>query len=351
MPSRSADTASGALATPLDGVDLLLADLDGVVYAGPGALPYAVESINRAQESIRVGYITNNASRTADSVAEHLTELGLTVVGDDVVTSPQAAIVLLEELVPAGFDDPGRRGRGADVGRRGARLPRHAIRRGCAGGRDPGIPPERRLDRSRRGRLRAEGARRWRPRHPVGRDEHRLDDPAGARHGAGQRHARVGRPHGGRAAADRRRQARARDLRRRGRAVRRIQRPGPGRSARHRHPGREPRRHRLRPRSDRDRRAQAGAGGRRGFAADLPARRPARAVRAVSGAGRGARRAHRRPPVPLGGRGRAPRRQRGHHRRGRRSPDRLARAGTPRCGGRASRSTRSTSRRGYIRSP
>lgn len=88
--------------TPLDGVDALLADLDGVVYTGPDALPYAVESINRAQRDIRVGYITNNASRTADSVAEHLTELGLTVVGDDVVTSPQAAVVLLAELVPAG---------------------------------------------------------------------------------------------------------------------------------------------------------------------------------------------------------------------------------------------------------
>lgn len=88
--------------TPLDGVDLLLADLDGVVYTGADSLPYAVESINRAQQTIRVGYITNNASRTADSVAEHLSELGLTAVGDDVVTSPQAAIVLLEQLIPAG---------------------------------------------------------------------------------------------------------------------------------------------------------------------------------------------------------------------------------------------------------
>jgi HAD superfamily hydrolase (TIGR01450 family) len=88
--------------TPLDGVDLLLADLDGVVYAGADALPYAVESINRAQGEIRVGYITNNASRTPASVADHLSELGLTVVADDVVTSPQAAIVLLAELVPAG---------------------------------------------------------------------------------------------------------------------------------------------------------------------------------------------------------------------------------------------------------
>jgi glycerol 3-phosphatase-2 len=88
--------------TPLDGVDVLLADLDGVVYTGPNALPYAVESINRAQQSIRVGYLTNNASRTDVTVASHLTELGLTVAPDDVVTSPQAAMVLLRGLVPVG---------------------------------------------------------------------------------------------------------------------------------------------------------------------------------------------------------------------------------------------------------
>jgi HAD superfamily hydrolase (TIGR01450 family) len=88
--------------TPLDDVDVLLADLDGVVYTGPQALPYAVESINRAQQSVRVGYITNNASRTADSVAQHLSELGLRVAGHEVVTSPQAAIILLEQVAPAG---------------------------------------------------------------------------------------------------------------------------------------------------------------------------------------------------------------------------------------------------------
>jgi glycerol-1-phosphatase len=90
------------LATPLDGVDVLLADLDGVVYAGAEALPYAVESINRAQQTLRVGYITNNASRTDVSVAAHLSDLGLRVTADDVVTSPQAAIVLLADLIPAG---------------------------------------------------------------------------------------------------------------------------------------------------------------------------------------------------------------------------------------------------------
>ncbi len=88
--------------TPLDGVDLLLADLDGVVYKGAAAIPFAVESINRAAQSRRAGYITNNASRTANSVAEHLTGLGLRVAADDVVTSPQAAVRLLADAVPAG---------------------------------------------------------------------------------------------------------------------------------------------------------------------------------------------------------------------------------------------------------
>ena len=88
--------------TPLDGVDLILADLDGVIYTGRHAIAHAVESINAAAESIKVGYITNNASRTPASVAEHLNGLGLHVAPEDVVTSPQAAVKLLAGLVPFG---------------------------------------------------------------------------------------------------------------------------------------------------------------------------------------------------------------------------------------------------------
>ena len=89
-------------AAPLDGVDVVLADLDGVVYAGQRAIPHAVESLNAAAESVRVGYITNNASRTDASVAEHLTELGLHVQPSDIVTSPQAAVRLLAQHVAPG---------------------------------------------------------------------------------------------------------------------------------------------------------------------------------------------------------------------------------------------------------
>ncbi|WP_159499483.1 HAD-IIA family hydrolase [Microbacterium sp. 18062] len=88
--------------SPLDDVDTVLADLDGVVYAGAGALPHAVESLNRVAGTRRVGFITNNASRTDATVAAHLTELGLRVEPSDIVTSPQAAMRLLRARVAPG---------------------------------------------------------------------------------------------------------------------------------------------------------------------------------------------------------------------------------------------------------
>lgn len=87
---------------PLDGVDVVLADLDGVVYAGENAIPHAVEALVAAAERRRVGYLTNNASRTPQTVAGQLQALGLPAQPDDIVSSPQAAVVLLADLVPAG---------------------------------------------------------------------------------------------------------------------------------------------------------------------------------------------------------------------------------------------------------
>jgi glycerol 3-phosphatase-2 len=108
MVTRGSQTKSGRARvsegqqTPLDGVDLLLADLDGVIYRGADAIDHAVESVNRVAGRIPVAYVTNNASRTDASVAEHLRELGLDVHPADVVTSPQAAVRLLVGLVPTG---------------------------------------------------------------------------------------------------------------------------------------------------------------------------------------------------------------------------------------------------------
>lgn len=88
--------------TPLAGIRLVLADLDGVVYAGRAALPHAVDALVAAGAGRRVAYLTNNASRTAGTVAEQLRGFGLPVDAEDVVTSPHAAIGLLAELVPTG---------------------------------------------------------------------------------------------------------------------------------------------------------------------------------------------------------------------------------------------------------
>jgi HAD superfamily hydrolase (TIGR01450 family) len=88
---------------PLEGIDVLLADLDGVVYRGPRAIEHAVEALNGyAARGIRLGYITNNASRTDAAVAEQLAGFGLNTKADDVVTSPQAAVHLLREHVEPG---------------------------------------------------------------------------------------------------------------------------------------------------------------------------------------------------------------------------------------------------------
>ncbi|CAN5385329.1 HAD hydrolase-like protein [soil metagenome] len=94
---------STTIAAPLDGVDVLLADLDGVVYKGKGAIDHAIGALSRAAGAgVRVGYITNNASRTDQQVADHLSSFGLSVGAADIVTSPQAAVRLLVDLVAAG---------------------------------------------------------------------------------------------------------------------------------------------------------------------------------------------------------------------------------------------------------
>ena len=115
-------------ATPLDGIDAVFADLDGVVYAGHGAILHAVESLNRTKASHPVGYITNNASRSDASVARHLAELGLDVAPDDVVTSPQAAMRLLEDQVEPGalVFVVGGEGIVAELEKRGYRVTRSA---------------------------------------------------------------------------------------------------------------------------------------------------------------------------------------------------------------------------------
>ena len=79
--------------------DLVMFDLDGVVYVGGEAIDGVATAIDRVRESGRhVAFVTNNASRTPDQVAAKLTKVGVSAEAHDVVTSAQAAArVLVEE--------------------------------------------------------------------------------------------------------------------------------------------------------------------------------------------------------------------------------------------------------------
>ncbi|MEL0317069.1 MAG: HAD family hydrolase, partial [Aquiluna sp.] len=86
-----------------DNYDSLLLDLDGVVYRGKAAVPGAVEAINRAQEmGKQVAYITNNASRTPESIAKQLVELGIPAEPGQIVGAARAGAKLLASKIPAG---------------------------------------------------------------------------------------------------------------------------------------------------------------------------------------------------------------------------------------------------------
>jgi glycerol 3-phosphatase-2 len=78
--------------------DLAMLDLDGVVYVGSDAVPGAAEHLRATRATgMRTAFITNNAARPPEAVAEHLTELGVPAEAGDVVTSAQAAAHLLLE--------------------------------------------------------------------------------------------------------------------------------------------------------------------------------------------------------------------------------------------------------------
>ncbi|WP_037860667.1 HAD hydrolase-like protein [Streptomyces sp. NRRL S-340] len=83
--------------------DTALLDLDGVVYAGGDAIAHAVDSLAAARAGgMRLAYVTNNALRTPDAVAGHLTDLGIRAEASDVVTSAQAVARLIADQVPPG---------------------------------------------------------------------------------------------------------------------------------------------------------------------------------------------------------------------------------------------------------
>jgi glycerol-1-phosphatase len=94
---------AGASRPPCEEFDVALLDLDGVVYVGPSAVPGVSQALAAARSAgMRLGFVTNNASRRPEEVARHLEELGVPAEVGDVITSAQAAATVVAGRLGAG---------------------------------------------------------------------------------------------------------------------------------------------------------------------------------------------------------------------------------------------------------
>jgi glycerol 3-phosphatase-2 len=101
--SPSVGMAVGSPEAPSVAFDVALLDLDGVVYVGPDAVPGVPEALDATRKAgMRLGFVTNNAARTPEEVAAHLTELGVPARPGDVITSSQAAATVVAALLGPG---------------------------------------------------------------------------------------------------------------------------------------------------------------------------------------------------------------------------------------------------------
>lgn len=85
------------------GYDLVIFDLDGVVFLIDKPIAGAVEAVERLRaDATTIAYATNNASRRAVEVAALLTGMGVSAAPAEVLTSAGASAALLAGRLPAG---------------------------------------------------------------------------------------------------------------------------------------------------------------------------------------------------------------------------------------------------------
>lgn len=91
-------------AEPLTGrYDAALFDLDGVLYLQEEPIAHAPEGVAAARAAgLRIGFVTNNASRRAPAVVALLDKVSVAAAEAEVVTAAQASAALLAEELPAG---------------------------------------------------------------------------------------------------------------------------------------------------------------------------------------------------------------------------------------------------------
>ncbi len=81
-----------------DPYDVILLDLDGVLYRWPDPIPGAADAVAALREAgKRLAFVTNNSSRTPAQVAERLRSVGVTASSEEVVTSALVTATILSE--------------------------------------------------------------------------------------------------------------------------------------------------------------------------------------------------------------------------------------------------------------
>ena len=85
----------------IDHHDAVLFDLDGVLYAGPEAVPGAPEALAElCQRDVPYAFVTNNASRSAEQIASHLRTLGIAAKAAEVFSSGPAGVSMMRRELP-----------------------------------------------------------------------------------------------------------------------------------------------------------------------------------------------------------------------------------------------------------
>jgi 4-nitrophenyl phosphatase len=84
-------------------IQSIIIDLDGVLWRGAKPLPGVAGFFGLLEaRAIRFLVVTNNATRTAESVAERLATIGVSVPPSRILTSAKALVFYLREELPAG---------------------------------------------------------------------------------------------------------------------------------------------------------------------------------------------------------------------------------------------------------
>lgn len=83
--------------------DIAMLDLDGTCFAGTNPIEYAADGVQQARTNgMLTSFVTNNASRPPQAVADKLAGLGMPTDPAEVFTSSMDAAAILTEMLPAG---------------------------------------------------------------------------------------------------------------------------------------------------------------------------------------------------------------------------------------------------------